>query len=250
MFPATFARQLCLLLLCSFALFGQGERASVTGRASDSSGAIIVGASASIRNTTTNIVTKTTTNSSGIYYITPLPPGQYELRLEQTGFKSAVVQNITLGAGITATFDLTLEVGAVADAVQVEASAVQLESQTTALGKVLDTKTINTLPLIGRNPLQLVSLLPGVTPVGGETNGDATNAKMSGGLARDNGVLTDGGESRTPVNSKNAFTIPMESVAEYRVDTATYGAEFGRAAGGVVNLVTKSGSNTFHGSLI
>jgi hypothetical protein len=143
---------------------------------------------------------------------------------------------------------VTLEVGSVAEAVEVRATAVQLESQTTALGKVMQTSTINGLPLIGRNVLQLVSLLPGVTPVGGETNGDATNAKMSGGFARDNGVLTDGGESRATVNSKSAFTIPMESVAEYRVDTATYAAEFGRAAGGVVNLVTKSGTNDFHGS--
>ncbi|MFN8942322.1 MAG: hypothetical protein ACK5ZJ_21565 [Acidobacteriota bacterium] len=149
----------------------------------------------------------------------------------------------------TATYNARLEAGAVAEAVEVKAELAQLETQATALGKVLPTPTINTLPLIGRNPLQLVSLLPGVTPVGGDTNGDATNAKMPGGMARDNAVLTDGGESRGTVNSKPAFTIPMELVAEYWVDTATYGAEFGRAAGGVVNLVTKSGSNQVHGSL-
>ena len=252
MFPnqlVSCSRLAIIAALSAAAVFGQGERATVTGTATDSSGAIIVGAQVTIRNTTTNVLTKATTNSAGIYYLPSLPPGPYELRVEQTGFRTAAVKDIPLGAGLTATFNVVLEVGSVAEVIDVQASAVQLESQTTALGKVLPTETINALPIVGRNVLQLVSLLPGVTPVGGETNGDATNAKMSGGLARDNGVLTDGGESRTPVNSKNAFTIPMEAVAEYRVDTATYGSEFGRAAGGVVNLVTKSGSNAFHGSL-
>lgn len=230
-------------------LYAQGERATITGAVTDSTGASIVGAQVNLREITTNVTLKTTTNAAGIYYLPALPPGQYEIRVEQKGFRATVISGIVLGAGTTASYNARLEVGAVAEAVEVKAEVAQIETQTTALGKVLPTSTINTLPLIGRNPLQLVSLLPGVTPVGGDTNGDATNAKMSGGMARDNAVLTDGGESRGTVNSKSAFTIPMESVAEYRVDTATYGAEFGRAAGGVVNLVTKSGSNQFHGSL-
>jgi hypothetical protein len=241
-------RPLLIGLLSTAVLLAQGERATITGAAADSSGANIVGAQVALRNTTTNIILKTATNQAGLFYLPALSPGQYELRVERAGFRAAVVSNIVLGAGTTATYNVRLEIGAVSETVEVRAEAAQLEAQTTALGKVLPTETINTLPLIGRNPLQLVSLLPGVTPVGGDTNGDATNAKMSGGMARDNAVLTDGGESRATVNSKTAFTIPMESVAEYRVDTATYGAEFGRAAGGVVNLVTKSGSNTFHGS--
>ncbi|MDX2181750.1 MAG: carboxypeptidase regulatory-like domain-containing protein [Bryobacteraceae bacterium] len=238
-----------LAALGAASVWGQGERATVTGSVTDSSAAIIVGAKVTLSNTATNVVTRTTTNAAGLYYVTSLNPGRYELRVEQTGFRPAVVSDIQLGAGSTATFDLSLEVGTVAEAIEVKASAVLLESQTTALGKVMQSSTINSMPLIGRNVLQLVSLLPGVTPVGGDTNGDATNAKMSGGLARDNGILTDGGESRATVNSKSAFTVPMESVSEYRVDTATYSAEFGRAAGGVVNVVTKSGTNTFHGSL-
>ncbi|HZO52135.1 MAG TPA: carboxypeptidase regulatory-like domain-containing protein [Bryobacteraceae bacterium] len=243
------SRVILLAALVQADLFGQGERATVTGAATDKTGAIIIGAKVSIRNIATNVIARTTTNNAGIFYLTSLNPGRYELRVEQTGFRPAVVNDIPLGAGLTATFDVSLEIGSVSEAIEVQANAVQLEAQTTALGKVLQTSTINGLPLIGRNVLQLVSLLPGVTPVGGDTNGDATNAKMSGGFARDNGVLTDGGESRATVNSKSAFTIPMESVAEYRVDTATYAAEFGRAAGGVVNLVTKSGTNVFHGSL-
>lgn len=238
-----------LSLLAAGLAWAQGERATVTGTVTDRSGAVVAGAAVSIRNLATNVVLRTNTNAAGIYYLPALNPGRYELRVEHAGFRPSVINDIPLGAGVTATFDVMLEVGGVAEAVEVRATAVQLESQTTALGKVLPTSTINGLPLIGRNVLQLVSLLPGVTPVGGDTNGDATNAKMSGGLARDNGVLTDGGESRATVNSKSAFTIPMEAVAEYRVDTATYAAEFGRAAGGVVNLVTKSGTNEFHGSL-
>lgn len=235
--------------ILALAVFAQGERCTVTGSVTDTSAALVVGAKVAITNTATNVVTRTTTNNAGIYYLTALSPGRYDLRVEHPGFRTASVSEIQLGAGLTATLNVSLEVGTVAEAVEVRASSVLLEAQTTALGKVMQSSTINGLPLIGRNVLQLVALLPGVTPVGGDTNGDATNAKMSGGLARDNGVLTDGGESRATVNSKSAYTVPMESVSEYRVDTATYSAEFGRAAGGVVNVVTKSGTNSFRGSL-
>jgi hypothetical protein len=110
------------------------------------------------------------------------------------------------------------------------------------------------LPLLGRNPLQLVSLAPGVIPAatsappGGGVIGSVTSAKIGGGLAQQNGVLTDGAESRgTTVGS--AYAVPLESVAEFRIETATYAAEFGRAGGGVVQIVTKSGTNDFHGAL-
>ena len=121
-------RLLLSLLLVVTALFGQGERATVTGSVADTTGAIVVGASVSIRNTATNVVTRTTSNAAGIYYLTSLPPGRYELRIEQGGFRPSVVNDIPLGAGLTATFNVTLEVSAVAEAVEVRATAVQLES--------------------------------------------------------------------------------------------------------------------------
>lgn len=250
-------RTRALLAACSIAALllpvgarAQGERATVTGTVMDPSGTIIVGAALRIRNVATNVATTTKTNSAGIYYLPALPPGQYELRVEHPGFRPSVISDIPLGVGLTATFNVTLELGAVSEAVEVQATAVQLESQSTALGKILQTRTISELPLLGRSPMQLVSVIPGVQPPGGQTvagSGETYEVKMSGGMQTQNGVLTDGGESRGPVYSESSFTVPIESVAEFRVDTATYSAEFGRAAGGVVNLVTKSGTNSFHG---
>ena len=227
--------------------FGQGERATVTGIVTDPTQGTVVGAQVSIRNIDTNIVTKTKTNSAGIYYLPALSPGRYELRIEQAGFRPAIVADIPLGVGLTATFNLTLEIGTVTEAVEVHATAVQLEAQTTALGKVLPKRSIEELPLLGRDPVQLTSLLPGVQPGGGGTV--AEFGKLSGGLQSQNGLLTDGTESRATIRTDTSFVIPLESVGEARVDTATYSAEFGRSGGGVVNLVTKSGTNQFHGVL-
>ena len=161
-----------------------------------------------------------------------------------------MISNIPLAVGLTATFNVSLEIGTVAEAVEVRATAVQLESQTTSLGKVMQTKQISELPILGRSALQLLSDIPGVQPPAGQTvagSGETYEVKMAGGMQTQNGVLTDGGESRAPIYTESSFTLPIESVSEFRVDTATYPAEYGRAAGGVVNLVTKSGTNQYHG---
>lgn len=240
---------LLLAALFTAAALAQGERATVTGTVTDPSGAIAIGAAVSIRNIGTNVVTRTKTNSAGIYYLSSLPAGRYELRVEVPGFRPTVVENIPLGPGLTATFDVTLQVGPVTEAVEVTATAVQLEAQTTALGKIIETRSITELPVLGRDPTQLVTLLPGVSPEGGSTTGSGTNVKISGGLATANGLLTDGGESRGTVRTDQANVIPLESVAEVRVETATYASEFGRSGGGVISMVTKSGTNQFHGVL-
>ena len=136
------------MLLLPATLFGQGERATVTGAVNDPTGRIVVGADVAIRNIGTNIFTRT--NSAGIYYLPALPPGQYELRVEHSGFRPSVISNIPLAVGLTATFNVTLELGTVAEAVKVTATAVQLESQSTSLGKVMQTKQIAELPVLGQ----------------------------------------------------------------------------------------------------
>src|ERR1700704_2581244 len=217
-----FCRRLLITSVLFYAIaYGQGERATVTGTVNDSSGSIVVNADVSIQNVATNVVAKTNTNNAGIYYLPSLPPGRYELRAESQSFRPSVVSDIQLGAGFTATFNLTLEVGAVTEAISVQATAVQLQAQTSGLGSVVPTRNIEELPLLGRNPVQLVSLLPGVTPNGGATVSDQAGVRMSGGLATQNGLLTDGGESRNVMRTHQSFTVPLESVAEFRIDTAT-----------------------------
>src|SRR5690606_25773491 len=129
----------------------------------------------------------------------------------------------------TATFNVTLELGTVTEAVEVTATAVQLESQSTSLGKVMQTRQIAELPILGRSVMQLVSVIPGVQPPAGQTvtgSGETYEVKMSGGMQTQNEVLTDGGESRAPIYTESSFTLPVESVSEFRVDTATYPAEY------------------------
>ncbi|MDX1979338.1 MAG: carboxypeptidase regulatory-like domain-containing protein [Bryobacteraceae bacterium] len=244
-----------LFLLCLSAPFAsaQGERGTITGTVTDTSGGVVAGANVTLRNTGTNIVTTVKANSSGIYVFAALNPGSYDLNVEAQGFKSKRVTNIPLATGTTVTVDAQLDVGAVSESVQVEASAVQLEVQTSGLSKVVEARKVVELPLLGRNPLNLASTAPGVIPTsaqggnGAGAIGSATNSRISGGLAQQNAVLMDGGESRGFTSGGQAYSVPIESVEEFKVETATYSAEFGRSGGGVVNVATKSGANDFHG---
>ena len=235
-------------------LFAQGERTTITGTVTDSSKAIVPSAAVTIRNTATNIETRTTTNNDGLYYITSLPPGAYDLSVEKSGFSVSRVAGISLTVGLAATVDVTLRVGNVSQNVVVVANAVQLEAQTSALQSTITTRSIAELPNIGRNPLAYAALVPGVIPttgqqaIGNQVIGSATTAQIGGGLAQQNEILVDGAESRGTTESGNAYSVPIEAVSEFRVDTATYSAEFGRAVGGVAQLATKSGADKFRGT--
>ena len=241
--------------LAAGVLLGQGERATISGTVMDASGSVVPGAAISVRNIETNVTSRTESNSAGIFVIPALPPGRYDLTAEKTGFRIFRTTKIPLSVNLTATVNVTLEVGAVTEAVEVSATAVQLEAQTSGLGKTVETRRIEELPILGRNPLQLASLVPGVIPTrgqvgaGGDAIGQAGNARISGGLANQNAILMDGGDSRGFTSGGQSYAFPLESVAEFKVETATYSAEFGRAGGGVVNVASKSGTNDFHGVL-
>ncbi|MEP7363656.1 MAG: carboxypeptidase regulatory-like domain-containing protein [Acidobacteriota bacterium] len=240
-------------LLISFSAFAQGERGTITGTVTDSTGGIVAGAAVVLRNTATNIRTNAEANTAGIFVFPALNPGTYELSVEKQGFKKKTISNIPLATGTTVTIDTQLDVGAVTESVQVEASAVQLEVQTSGLSKVVEARKVVELPMLGRNALNLASLAPGVIPTsaqggnGSGAIGSATNSRISGGLAMQNAVLMDGGESRGFTSSGQAYSVPIEAVEEFKVETATYSAEYGRSGGGVVNVATKSGTNSLHG---
>ena len=153
----------CLFLLVSSA-FPQGERATISGTVSDTSQAIIPGVKVSLKNVATNITATTESNSSGIYVFPSLSPGTYELTFEKEGFRTRRVSDIPLSTGLTATINAVMDVGSVTESVSVQASAVQLETQTSGLSSTVETRRVVELPLLGRNPLQLASLSPGVIP--------------------------------------------------------------------------------------
>ena len=155
--------------------------------------------------------------------------------------------------GLTATVEAKLDVGQLSEAVQVTASAVQLEAQSSGMGETISTRSVTELPIINRDPRSLSALAPGVVPtrgqvgVGGSTIGFAGNSRIAGGLAQQNAILMDGGDTRGFNSNGQSYVYPIEAVSEFKIQTATYSAEFGRAGGGVINVASRSGTNEFHG---
>ncbi|MGH9667565.1 MAG: TonB-dependent receptor domain-containing protein, partial [Bryobacteraceae bacterium] len=244
----------CILVLAIRSAFGQGEQASITGTVTDASKAIVTDAQVSIRNVATNITTRTATNSAGLYFIRALPPGTYELTVEKTGFRTLRVANIPLTTGLAATQDAVLQLGAVQQAVEVTATAVQLEAQSSDMNNVVTTRAVADLPLLGRDPLSFAAVAPGVIPTQGQQGnagiiGRVTTAQIGGGMAQQNGVLIDGAESRGTTESGNAYSVPVEAVSEFKLETASFNAEYGRVAGGVAVLSTKSGTDQVHATV-
>ena len=165
--PRTLIPSLLLFAVAPWA-FGQGERATITGTVTDSTKATVPDATVTIRNVATNVVTHTTTNSAGLYFINSIPPGTYELTIEKKGFRTSKVDQIPLTTGLAATQDVVLEVGTVQQAVEVSATAVQLEAQSTDLNSVLTTRAVADLPILGRDPLSFSAVVPGVIPTQGQ----------------------------------------------------------------------------------
>src|SRR5437763_3550196 len=166
-------------------LFGQGERATISGTVTDASGAVVPQVRITVRNERTNIVNKAESNSTGLFVAPALPPGSYELTAEKQGFRTFKMSNIPLSVGLTATVEVKLEVGQLTEAVQVTAAAAQLEAQTSGMGETIGTRAVAELPLLGRDPRQLASLAPGVIPSRGQTSlsasaiGSAGNARIA-----------------------------------------------------------------------
>jgi len=243
-----------LYLGVTTAALAQGERATITGTVTDNSKAIVVNASVTIRDTATEVETKTTTNGAGLYFITSLPPGTYDLTVVKSGFETSHVAGVPLTVGLAATVDVTMQVGSVNQSVSIAATAVQLESQSSALQSTITTRSVEDLPNISASPLAYAALVPNVVPTTGQVGlgtaviGSGTNAQMGGGLAEQNGYLVDGAESRGTNENGSAYSVPLEAVSEVRVDTTTYSAEFGRAIGGITQVATKSGTDQFHGT--
>lgn len=244
-----------LALIFASLAFGQEERATITGTVTDTQKASIPDATITLRNVATNVLAHTSTNSAGLYFITSIPPGTYELTIEKSGFRAVKIQNIPLTTGLAATENAVLEVGSVKQAVEVSAAAVQIEAQSSDMNSVLTTRAVADLPILGRDPLSFSAVVPGVIPTQGQQSsnnpgviGRITTSQISGGLAQQNGVLIDGAESRGTTESGLAYSLPIEAVAEFKLETATFNAEYGRVAGGVGILSTKSGTDQIHGT--
>ncbi|MBM3773979.1 MAG: hypothetical protein FJW37_02340 [Acidobacteria bacterium] len=251
---AAFRVALCLGLSVLGAL-AQQERASVFGIVTDSSGASVAGATVTILNLGTGAAFVAQTSEEGFYSAPGVALGQYQVSVEKPGFKKAVRTGLTLQVDQRAQVNLTLEIGAVAETVEVVGQAPLVDTGNATVGKVIENRRVQELPVNGRNALSLVVLAPAVKSNGGTTNvGFAdrgpllSSISINGGPSVMNHMLLDGANNSQLFQGEVNINLAVDAVQEFKVQTGVMSSEFGFHAGGVVNIVTKSGTNNIHGT--
>ncbi len=245
--------RISLLLLPSL-LSAQTEKAQLTGNVTDSSRAVVAGAQVSIHSSVTGTRRTAVTGDQGLYSIPFLDPGTYDIQVQKDGFRTVQRTGVKLDVAQTATFNFVLEVGAVSEQVTVSAQAVALDTGSASLAHTVENQRIVNLPTNGRNSYGFATLVPGVRASRGfsEVAYGMYNdqfVSINGSRPNQNSFLLDGGANSNPAFNGPAMFPSLDGVEEYKVQTNNYSAEFSNSAGGVINLVSKSGNNQFHGSL-
>jgi hypothetical protein len=242
----------------------QAVYGSIAGRVTDISGAIVKGALITVTDLGTSESRIGATNGDGDYRIVNLVPGNYRIEVKMSGFKLFSWNPIEVRVDNVVRIDVTLAVGGVRESVEVKEQTPLLDTQGSSVGQVIEGRQIQETPLNGRNVMNLVGLVPGVVPQGGTqgstagnyaASGDITNAsgfgnyQIGGGLAGQNAFLFDGSPLNEVMSNVTVLVPTQDSVQEFRVATSVPSTEIGALAGGAVSFTSKSGSNTFHGSL-
>ncbi len=259
-----------LLALAAFIIFAasggwlvqaQVESGKIVGTIKDASGALVSGASVTVTETETNAVRKTVTDSQGEFVATELKPGIYAVMAEREGFKTAVQTDFKLDVNQVVRVDLTLVVGSHNEQVMVTAAEPQVESETSSIGQVIEESRVHQLPINGRNFMQLAYLSPGVNK-GPASTGSTGNVQqgeipedergngsiqVNGLWATNNNYLLNGFDNNEQQIGFELIEPPIDAILEFKVQTNNFGADIGKG-GAVVNVVTKSGTNRFHGS--
>jgi hypothetical protein len=252
---AAFAAVLMLAVICTPRLSAQTATGSIVGTVTDQTGGVIGKATITLTDVDTNQVIRTVgTDQRGYYALTLLPPATYRLSVDANGFSEFVQSGIKLDVGATLTVNASLPVGNVAQKVVVSGEPSQLQTETSSLGQVILNQPIVDLPVNGRNSYSFATLVPGVLASYGFTQ-PATDeyndqfVSINGSRPNANSFLLDGGVNTEPAFNGPGLYPSIDMVQEYKVQTNNYSAEFPNTAGGVINVITKSGTQKFHGSL-
>ena len=237
-------------------LFGQVDMGTIQGTVLDSSGAVIPNAKVSLTNEGTNLTITTTANSSGAYIFTPIRIGTYTVAAEAPGFAKTVRSHLTLNVQQQLVVNLTLKPGAVTQTVQVTGAPPALQTQDASVGQVVNSRSVNNLPLNGRNFTFLAQIVAGVNTPQADTRGNAATGAFSANGERpaQNDYLLDGIDNNSNtidfLNGTNFVVLPpVDAVQEFKVQTSNYSAQIGRAGGAVLNATIKSGTNQLHGDV-
>jgi outer membrane receptor protein involved in Fe transport len=254
-----FAKTICLAVALSLAapawLTAQSADGRIVGRIADVSGAVLAGAKITLTNEATGIVRDALANDSGDYSFIEVVPGTYTVEFELKGFKKNVQKNVNVDVNQVVTLNSTLQIGGSQETVEVTSEAPQVDTTSTQLGAVINDRSVNELPLNQRDTYQFLQLQPGVQAQLGSSGtlfagtSDVGSVSVNGGRTRANNFNVNGGDANDQFVNTPTIQPSPDSVEEFRIITNTFDAEYGRNSGSVVNLITKTGGNTFHGNI-
>ncbi len=253
----------CIAVLLAFSapLMAQVASAELSGNILDTSGASVPGAKVTATNTATSIAHTAESDKSGGYFIAPLAPGPYTVTVEAAGFRKLVQSGVVLEINQQAHLDLTVQLGQVSDTLEVTGAAPLLQAESSTMGTVVNEQFVNELPLNGRNFVQLATLSPGVNGVGFSATGTimsgtrpddrrpGTEIFSNGNREGSNNFLYDGIDDNERLTLSIVLRPAVEAVKEFKIQTNLYSADVGRNSGAVVDVITKSGTNTLQGSI-
>src|SRR5437899_6159134 len=246
---------LLVLFLSATPLYAQGDTGTILGTVTDASGASINCAKVTLTNEGTSAALSTNTGPDGSYKFTPLKIGSYKVTASFQGFQTTTQTNIPVNVGSDVVINLELKPGAVTQTVEVSAAPPVLETQSGSVGQVVDSRSVNDLPLNGRNFTFLAQLAAGVNTPQADTRGNAASGAFAANGLRpaQNNYLLDGIDNNSDtvdfLNGTNYVVLPpVDAVQEFKVQTSDFSAEFGRSGAAVLNATIKSGTNNFHGS--
>src|SRR6266478_709379 len=235
-------------------LCGQSTNASLTGRITDPSKAVIADARVTVINTSTRVHYEGVTNETGSYYVTNLLPGTYRIEVEKLGFKAVITSDVILHVQDALEVNFEMVLGSASESVTVQGGRPQLDTESSTVGTVVEQRKANELPLNGRNVFNLIELAPSVVPQGSSTGTPVGvnpfgwgNYQVNGSFGNQSAEYLDGQPLNIGYINLPVLIPTQDSIQEFRVQTSNLGPEWGKFSGGVTNLSTKSGTNSLHG---
>ncbi len=249
------ARSSCLLLYLGMILttfvFASDPTGTITGTVTDPSGAVVRKAHITVSNEATNGARDAETNDDGDYTVALLPPGRYRVTADSTGFRRSIFSDVTVDVDQTVRVDFALQVGAADEEVHVKDTPPAIQTDTSTLGQVVNNRLVQDLPLNERNFLSFALLVPGSQlPAEGSQNSTQGGAlSVNGAREQANNFLLDGVDNNDPYINQYVALPSVDAIQEFKVQSSDYSAEYGRASGAQINVVLKSGTNAFHGSV-
>ena len=238
-------------LFLTITAFASGPTGTITGTVTDPSGAVVPKARITVRNEATNAVRDAETDDDGDYTVALLPPGRYQVTAESKGFRKSIFSDVTVDVDQTVRVDFTLVIGAATEEVKVKDTPPAIQTDTSTLGQVVNNRLVQELPLNERNFLNFALLVPGsqLPAEGSENSTEGGSLSVNGAREQSNNFLLDGVDNNDPYINQYVALPSVDAIQEFKVQSSDYSAEYGRGGGAQINVVLKSGTNQFHGTL-